>query len=65
VPDYITSVKDGAFYGWPYSYIGSHPDPEHAGKMADLVRRAIVPDVLVPAHSAALGDQVLHGIAVP
>ena len=55
VPDYITSVKDGAFYGWPYSYIGSHPDPEHVGKQPDLVKRAIVPDVLIPAHSAALG----------
>ena len=55
VPDYITSVKDGGFYGWPYSYIGSHPDPEHVGKMPELVKRAIVPDVLIPAHSAALG----------
>jgi glucose/arabinose dehydrogenase len=55
VPDYATSVKDGGFYGWPYSYIGSNYDPEHAGKMVDLVRRAIVPDVLLPAHSAALG----------
>jgi glucose/arabinose dehydrogenase len=55
VPDYITSVKDGGFYGWPYSYIGSNYDPEHVGKMPDLVKRAIVPDVLIPAHSAALG----------
>jgi len=65
VPDYITSVKDGAFYGWPYSYIGSHPDPEHAGKMPDLVKRAIVPDVLIPAHSAALGIRFYTGSQFP
>src|SRR5256886_3064567 len=55
VPDYITSVKDGGFYGWPYSYIGSNYDTEHKGKRPDLVARAIVPDVLIPAHSAAVG----------
>ncbi len=55
VPDYATSVKDGGFYGWPYSYIGSNPDPRYAGAFPDLVKRAIVPDVLIPAHSAALG----------
>jgi glucose/arabinose dehydrogenase len=65
VPDYITSVKDGAFYGWPYSYIGSHPDPEHVGKMPDLVKRAIVPDVLIQAHSAALGITFYTGSQFP
>ena len=55
VPDYATSVKDGAFYGWPYSYIGQNYDPKHQGKMPDLVKRATVPDVLIQAHSAALG----------
>src|SRR5439155_470218 len=65
VPDYATSVKDGGFYGWPYSYIGSHPDPEHAGKMPDLVKRAIVPDVLIPAHSAALGIAFYTGTQFP
>jgi glucose/arabinose dehydrogenase len=55
VPDYITSVKDGAFYGWPYSYIGQNYDPRYAGGQPDLVKRAIVPDVLIPAHSAPLG----------
>ena len=65
VPDYITSVKDGAFYGWPYSYIGSHPDPEHVGKMPDLVKRAVVPDVLFPAHSAALGITFYTGAQFP
>jgi glucose/arabinose dehydrogenase len=65
VPDYITSVKDGAFYGWPYSYIGSHPDPEHVGKMPDLVKKAIAPDVLIPAHSAALGITFYTGTQFP
>ncbi len=55
VPDFITSVQDGAFYGWPYSYIGKHLDPTVAAQRPDLVARAIEPDVLLPAHSAALG----------
>src|SRR3954468_3959522 len=55
VPDYATTVKDGGFYGWPYSYIGRHYDPKYVGAFPDLVGRAIVPDVLLPAHSAALG----------
>ena len=55
VPDYATSVKDGGFYGWPYSYIGKNPDPRYQGAFPDLVNRAIVPDVLLPAHAAALG----------
>jgi glucose/arabinose dehydrogenase len=54
-PDYATSVTDGAFYGWPYSYIGQNPEPRHNGKRMDLVETAIVPDVLIQAHSAALG----------
>jgi glucose/arabinose dehydrogenase len=65
VPDYITSVKDGAFYGWPYSYIGSNPDPEHVGKMPDLVRRALVPDVLITAHSAAVSVNFYTGTQFP
>jgi glucose/arabinose dehydrogenase len=55
VPDYATSVRDGGFYGWPYSYIGSNYDPRYQGAFPDLVKRAIVPDVLLPAHAAALG----------
>jgi glucose/arabinose dehydrogenase len=55
VPDYATSVKDGGFYGWPYSYIGKNYDPRYIGSFPDLVGKAIVPDVLLPAHSAALG----------
>jgi glucose/arabinose dehydrogenase len=55
VPDYITSVADGGFYGWPYSYIGKHIDPTVNPPRPDLVAKAIVPDVLLPSHSAALG----------
>ncbi len=65
VPDYITSVKDGAFYGWPYSYIGSNYDPEHQGKMPDLVKRAVIPDVLLPAHAAAVGITFYTGTQFP
>src|SRR5262245_47785040 len=65
VPDYVTSVKDGAFYGWPYSYIGSNYDPEHRGKRPDLVQRAIVPDVLMPAHAAAVGLTFYTGTQFP
>jgi glucose/arabinose dehydrogenase len=65
VPDYITSIKDNSFYGWPYSYIGSNYDPEHKGKRPDLVQRAIVPDVLLPAHSAAVGLAFYTGTQFP
>jgi len=65
VPDYITSVKEGGFYGWPFSYIGNHYDPMHVGKMPNLVKTAIVPDVLIPAHSAALGMVFYTGDQFP
>jgi len=65
VPDYATSVKDGGFYGWPYSYIGRHYDPKYVGAFPDLVGRAIVPDVLLPAHSAALGIAFYTGSQFP
>jgi glucose/arabinose dehydrogenase len=65
VPDYATSVKDGGFYGWPYSYIGSNYDPRYVGAFPELVKRAIVPDVLIPAHSAALGITFYTGSAFP
>jgi len=55
VPDYITSVKKGAFYGWPYSYFGQHEDPRLKGQRADLVKSAVVPDIAVGAHTATLG----------
>ena len=54
VPDYITRVKEGGFYGWPWYYMGSHEDPRHAGERPDLAGKAIVPDVLEQAHSASL-----------
>ena len=55
VPDYITRVKEGGYYGWPWYYIGNHEDPRHAGERPDLAGKAIVPDVLLQAHSASLG----------
>src|SRR5262245_54226504 len=55
VPDFITSVRDGGFYGWPYSYIGRHIDPTVTTRRPDLVARAIAPDVLLGSHAAALG----------
>ncbi len=65
VPDYATSVKDGGFYGWPYSYIGPNYDPRYVGAFPDLVKRALVPDVLIPAHSAALGITFYEGTQFP
>jgi glucose/arabinose dehydrogenase len=55
VPDYITSVKDGGFYGWPYSYYGQHLDPRIKEQQPDLVKKAIVPDVNLGSHTASLG----------
>lgn len=55
VPDYMTSVKDGGFYGWPYSYYGQHVDTRVKEQQPDLVKRAIVPDVPLGAHTASLG----------
>ena len=55
VPDYITSVKEGGFYGWPFSYFGQIVDPRMKGQGEDLVDKAIVPDVPVGSHTASLG----------
>ena len=63
VPDYLTRVREGAFYGWPWYYIGAHQDPRHPGARPDLKDKVTVPDVLIQAHSASLrmmfytGDQ--------
>jgi glucose/arabinose dehydrogenase len=54
VPDYVTRVKEGGFYGWPWYYMGNHEDPRHAGERPDLANQVIVPDVLEQAHSASL-----------
>ncbi|HYG26189.1 MAG TPA: sorbosone dehydrogenase family protein [Caulobacteraceae bacterium] len=55
VPDYMTSVQDGGFYGWPYSYFGQHVDARVQPQRPDLVARAIVPDYALGAHTASLG----------
>jgi glucose/arabinose dehydrogenase len=55
VPDYMTSVKDGAFYGWPYSYYGQHVDPRVHPPRPDLVAQAIAPDYALSSHVAPLG----------
>ncbi len=55
VPDYITSVRDGAFYGWPYSYWGGNIDPRIRPQKPDMVKRAAVPDYAVGSHTAPLG----------
>jgi len=55
VPDYLTSVKDGAFYGWPYSYYGQHVDERARPQRPELVAKAIAPDYALGAHVAALG----------
>jgi len=55
VPDYMTSVKDGAFYGWPYSYFGQHVDTRVQPQRPDLVAKAIAPDYALGAHTASLG----------
>lgn len=65
VPDYITSVREGGFYGWPYSYIGQNYDPRYTGGQPDLVKKALVPDVLIPAHSAALSVTFYTGSQFP
>jgi glucose/arabinose dehydrogenase len=54
VPDYITHVQEGGFYGWPWWYIGAHQDPRHAGKHPELKDKVIVPDVLLQPHNASL-----------
>ena len=54
VPDYITHVQEGGFYGWPWYYLGAHQDPRHAGKHPELASKVIVPDVLLNPHNASL-----------
>ena len=65
VPDYITRVRDGAFYGWPWFYIGSNEDPRHAAARPDLKGKVTVPDVLIQPHSASLGLTFYNGTAFP
>jgi glucose/arabinose dehydrogenase len=65
VPDYMTSVRPGAFYGWPYSYYGHHVDPRVRPKRPDLVRKAISPDYALSSHVAPLGLAFYTGASFP
>lgn len=65
VPDYLTSVKDGAFYGWPYSYYGQHVDARVKPQKPELVASAIPPDYALGAHTASLGLASSVGAALP
>ena len=65
VPDYITRVKDGGFYGWPFYYIGGNQDPKHAGKHPELKAKTIVPDVLLQPHNASLQMMFYEGKMFP
>jgi glucose/arabinose dehydrogenase len=65
VPDYMTSVRDGGFYGWPYSYYGQHVDDRVEPQKPDLVAKAIVPDYALGAHTASLGLAFYEGQSFP
>jgi len=66
VPDYITEVRDGGFYGWPWFYLGPHQDPRRTNEAPrNLIARAIVPSVLIQSHSAALGIVFYEGSMFP
>lgn len=64
-PDYITHVTDGGFYGWPYYYIGGHPDPRLGGKHPELKDKVLVPDVLLQPHNASLEMTFYTGTQFP
>ena len=65
VPDYITHVEEDGFYGWPYYYLGGHPDPRHEGKHPELRDSVIVPDVLLQSHTASLQLTFYDGTQFP
>jgi glucose/arabinose dehydrogenase len=65
VPDYITSVREGAFYGWPFAYWGANEDPRLEGQAPDLVAKAVPPDFATGAHSASLGLVFGEGLRFP
>ncbi|HEV8017228.1 MAG TPA: PQQ-dependent sugar dehydrogenase [Steroidobacteraceae bacterium] len=65
VPDYITSVRAGGFYGWPWWYMGPHQDPRHLGKRPELRERVITPDVLLQPHNASLQIAFYRGQQFP
>lgn len=64
-PDYVTRVVPGAFYGWPWFYIGNHPDPRHKGAHPELASKVALPDVLIQPHSAPLGLTIYDGGQFP
>jgi len=65
VPDYATEVKPGAFYGWPFSYIGQHVDPRRKGEHPELVKKSIVPSLLIESHSAPITIAFYNGTMFP
>lgn len=65
VPDYVTRVKEGGFYGWPWFYIGANEDPRHSGRHPELRDKVLVPDVLLQSHSASLGMAFYTGKQFP
>ena len=65
VPDYITHVQEGGFYGWPWWYMGGHQDPRHKGKRPELKDKAIVPDIILNPHNASLGITFYDGKQFP
>jgi glucose/arabinose dehydrogenase len=65
VPDFVTRVREGAFYGWPWFYIGVNEDPRHSGEQPALRRRVVVPDVLLQPHSAAMEMTFYDGAQFP
>jgi glucose/arabinose dehydrogenase len=65
VPDYVTAIKERGFYGWPYAYIGQNEDPRHKGERPDLVKKTLIPDVLIQSHSAVLGLVFYEGEMFP
>jgi len=65
VPDYITHVQEGGFYGWPWWYMGEHQDPRHQGKHPELKDKVIVPDVLLQPHNASLELTFYEGQQFP
>jgi glucose/arabinose dehydrogenase len=65
VPDYVTHVQEGGFYGWPWYYMGGHQDPRHAGKHPELQSKVITPDILVNPHFASLEMFFYEGSQFP
>ncbi len=65
VPDYLTRVRMGEFFGWPYAYIGPNPDPDYGEEKPELVAQTVAPDVLFQSHSAPLGLAFYDGEMFP